>query len=321
MATRDDDILILALLLMGLYYEDDPEYAEYLYRRLRDRLKQTEAFDPMLDEFLFRRLRSPRGLYKRRVEETREIASSVLEGFRKQFESSIGKRIDELSKNLDSLRHRTEEISSRLTDHDISIRSVADDIHSYLWLVTVGADFAVVPMVRFLPVRIYLPLVPERRVLSQVVAAINALAGQIDLEMADEFPEESGSWWKRFVFKTKQFLTQKQVQERLEKAERALQANYLDKPQAEANKYQAEAASSLISALNGTSTACIQVGSLLVVKATAKSGECAVMARTLSPSELKLLEENQAMLKSPEQILDWLQKGQSNQLPSGANGT
>jgi len=230
MGTRDDDILLLALLLIGLHHEGDPEYAEHLYLRLRHRLKQIEASDPMLDKLLYRLCRSLRGLYKRGVEGTREIASSVLDGFRKEFGNSIGTRIDELSKNLDSLRRRTEEISSRLAHQDIYVRSVADDIQSYLWLVTVGADFAVVPMVRFLPVRIYLPLVPEPLVLSQVVATSSSFAGQIDLEKAEEFPEESGSWWKRFVFKTKHPVTLKQVQELFDKAVRALLANYLDKP-------------------------------------------------------------------------------------------
>jgi hypothetical protein len=126
------------------------------------------------------------------------------------------------------------------------------------------------------------------------------------IERSFELPDESGSWWKRALLRTKNFLTHDEVQDRFRKAEEALEVKYLDKPQAEANNLQAGAAAQLITALNTTHNACVQVGSLLLVKATDTDGKCAVIARTLTSDELRRIEENQAILKRPEEILEWL---------------
>jgi hypothetical protein len=80
--------------------------------------------------------------------------------------------------------------------------------------------------------------------------------------------------------------TRPAIATRLRKAERAVEATYLDKPQAEANHFQAIGAASVIGALAGADNACVQVGSLLVVKATAADGKCVVVARTLTTDEL-----------------------------------
>jgi hypothetical protein len=124
-------------------------------------------------------------------------------------------------------------------------------------------------------------------------------------EKTAEFPSEQGSWWKQIFYRTKDAVSQKGVQKRLEKVERAVKANYLDKPQAEANAHQAVAVSSLINALKEIPNACIQVGSLLVVK-TGDDNKSIVLARTLTAEELKRLKENQSMLRHPDLILEWL---------------
>ncbi|MBI2359085.1 MAG: hypothetical protein HYV04_09310, partial [Deltaproteobacteria bacterium] len=155
---------------------------------------------------------------------------------------------------------------------------------------------------------------PNRGVLRTLSDAVQQLADDVGLELADEFPEETGSWWKRVILRTKDAASHDEGRERLVKAERALEVTYLDKPQAEANKNQADAASSLINALAKTSHACIQVGSLLIVKATKADGESCVVARTLTPRELKKLEENQAILRRPEEILEWLGRSDSDMM-------
>lgn len=64
-----------------------------------------------------------------------------------------------------------------------------------------------------------------------------------------------------------------------------------------------QAASSIISSLSETTMACVQAGSLLVVKATTNDNS-AVVVRTLTPLELKHLEENQSLIRKPEKILE-----------------
>lgn len=135
--------------------------------------------------------------------------------------------------------------------------------------------------------------------------------------LAYSLPDEEGSWWKRFVFRSKEFLTSDDVTSRLKKAERAVEATYLDKPQAEANNLQAGAAASLIGALSTTDKACIQVGSLLVVKATDADGKSAVIARTLTSEELREIEENQTILRDPQRILEFLEGAERKRIGEG----
>jgi hypothetical protein len=151
--------------------------------------------------------------------------------------------------------------------------------------------------------------VPDEASRKYVLSSLEDFLEIFQIERSSELPDESGSWWKRLLFRTKTLLTHDEVQDRFRKAEEALEAKYLDKPQAEANSLQAGAAAQLITALDSTHNACVQVGSLLLVKATDANGKCAVIARTLTSDELRRIEENQAILKRPEEILEWLGGG------------
>ena len=174
-------------------------------------------------------------------------------------------------------------------------------------MLSAGVDVAKVALTRYLPLKVFVSdPVPDRITLEKIVNSIETLLNEEGFERADEFPEETGSWWKKLVLRTKNVATHEQVIDRIKKAERAAEIAILDKPQAEANQCQAEAASSLISSLGEIANACIQAGSLLVVKAT-NNGKSSIIARTLTPMELKHLEENQAVLRKPGEILEWLQ--------------
>ncbi|WP_143076067.1 hypothetical protein [Stigmatella erecta] len=102
-------------------------------------------------------------------------------------------------------------------------------------------------------------------------------------------------------------MTSQEVQSRTAAAEAAIKVHMLDKPQAEANKAQAEGASALISSLANVRNACIQAGTLLIIKRTLPDGESFILTRTLTIGEVKALEENQGMLGRPDRILEWLQ--------------
>ena len=162
-------------------------------------------------------------------------------------------------------------------------------------------------MQRFIPVRLFLadPL-PEERDLDLLVHSIQRLGETFGFAMAEEFPPESGSWWKRFILKTKDVLTHRELTSRLKKAEKAVESAYLDKPQAEANHHQADAAASVIASLQNTPNACVQVGTLLVVKATDENGYSGVFATTLSVSDIKRLESDRSVLRQPQRVFQWL---------------
>lgn len=101
--------------------------------------------------------------------------------------------------------------------------------------------------------------------------------------------------------------TRPAIADRLRKAERAVEATYLDRPQAEAIQFQANGAASVISSLGTADNACVQLGRLLVVKATAADGTSVVVARTLTSGEIEDLSNNQSVLKEPATILEFLQ--------------
>lgn len=215
------------------------------------------------------------------------------------------------------LEHQ-KEFGSQLRRAEARNRETAHEFRSYVWLVTSGADVAEAQITRYVPARIYFSdPVPDRTTIERITRSLQRLLEVQDFETSDELPEEGGSFWQDLWFKTKRFVTHKDVQDRLKNTERALELVYLDKPQAEANEHQANAAASLIQSLKETSTACIQVGSLLIVKASNPDGDSAIVARTLTPTELKNLEENQGMLRRPEEILEWLQCCQARRLISG----
>jgi hypothetical protein len=311
---NDSELLLLVLLLQGIYEDDDPFLNEVLYDRIRRKLKQRELLDPELDHLLERRLHYPGRYRSRRLEESREIATSVLEGFRQSFEESTNKRIGELETTIAQVAEKSQQIELELGSQREALDGHRRDAQDYFWLMASGADIRAVAVTRYVPVRAYISdPVPQQATLNRIVSSLERLLDDAGFEKTDDFPEESGSWWKRLVLRTKDPATQKEVTDKLKKVERAAEIAYLDKPQAEANQCQAQAAASLIGALKETENACIQAGSLLVVKAT-NNGNASIVVRTLTPIELKHLEENQAVLRRPEEILDWLQGAEKKRL-------
>jgi predicted HTH transcriptional regulator len=73
-----------------------------------------------------------------------------------------------------------------------------------------------------------------------------------------------------------------------------------------------ETVSSLVNALQDIPQACLQVGSLLMVKTTGADGRPIVSTRTLTALELRLLEGNQLMLGDPDRILEWLNNSEND---------
>jgi hypothetical protein len=282
MASEDQFLLgfALASLIQGTEHP-------YVFSLLRRYFERSELLSPEIDDLL--RVLEHELPYGRRWRlDIQDAARGVAAGVQAAFEQ----RLEQLHEHLSSLEHKTEILSS--------------DLHTDMWIRTVGADREEVRVPRVVPLRIYISdPAPDREIVSDVVSSIESLAESLDFERADEFPEEAGSWGKRFFLRAKALLTSKEAKEKFATAEAALTATYLNKPQAEANKLQAEAAANLIKSLNHVPNACIQVGTLLVVKRTA-NGTPSLLAITLTSAMLKHLEEHQSLLKQPDQILERL---------------
>lgn len=159
-----------------------------------------------------------------------------------------------------------------------------------------------------IPVRIYVSD-PDASTTKKVRIrkSVNDIIADQDFVFTNEIADEEGSWWNELLYSAKKKLSEKDVQDRFTKAERAIQVYLLDKHQADADKSEAEAVAALINSLEGVSEACIQAGSLLVVKSTNSSGKVVIISRSLTPLEMSYIEKNISMLKNPKEILDWIQ--------------
>jgi len=108
--------------------------------------------------------------------------------------------------------------------------------------------------------------------------------------------------------RTRDALTQEQVQERLQKLEHAAKLKIIDQPQADVTKVNADAAAQMIKALESVRVACVQIGSLLIVKYTPKKGHEEIFIKTLTAQELMIIEKDRSLLKSPEDLVKLLDK-------------
>ena len=312
---ENDDALLIILLttLVRSEWDDDPRLREVLYRRLRRQPQFRESLDPELEELLF--LRSPRR--PRRLEEAREIATSVLEGFRASFEDSVGKRIEDLSTRVGVVEEAQSQLTSGATSQADGQLVTKHTLHDFIWMLSSGVNIEHARMTRYVPMRIFLgEPVPGEESRKHLVDALVGLFTPLGFERSYELPEESGSWWKKLVLRTAGVFTQDEVRKRLDTAERAVEVKLLNKPQAEANNLQAAGAASLIDALTKVPNACIQVGTLLLVKETDAADKSALVVRTLTQEELKRLEEEPPMLRRPGAILELLQAPASKGTPN-----
>jgi hypothetical protein len=164
------------------------------------------------------------------------------------------------------------------------------------------------PLIRFIPVRIYIQDAGAAEGLKSIANETKiGILNFLDLSIADEFPAETGSWWERFVAKTNTAITQPEVNERLQKLERAIELKGLNLPQSEIDKNEANAISTIITAIQDVTSVTVQSGTILLFKLTDKEGKTHIHARTLSQLEMIYLEKNQHILKEqPGDVLKQL---------------
>jgi hypothetical protein len=136
----------------------------------------------------------------------------------------------------------------------------------------------------------------------EVQEALGDLLTAFDFDVVDSFPSLRGSWYRDFIAVSRRALTSHDLGERLQKVERGIELQLLHKQQAEIDSMQGDAVAKLLTALEHTSDALVQIGSVLLVKV---DGVPAV--RNLTQVELRYLEHNPRLLKSPAAILEALQ--------------
>jgi len=96
-----------------------------------------------------------------------------------------------------------------------------------------------------------------------------------------------GSWWSEILVRAKAQLSRPEVQERLAKAERALELQQIESVRAKIDLDHAKAAAELLKALEGVdSDAVISMGSLFAAK-TIVHGRSKVIVKRLTDDEMR----------------------------------
>ena len=299
-ADRDAAIMLRDLIRHG--YPDFPE-DEWLYV-LDHTLRRAVERRPEQSE-----LRERLNLVERRSTETETRVGELREMFDKTMSDTQELR-DSVSvqlRRVSALPAIERQMSSGIEDLTQAQRSLQSDVHSYLAAQSLGLDLDAILLRRFVPVRVYLSEASSADV-ERVTRAVEESSSVFGFAIADDFPAESGSWYKKLFIKTKEVATQPEVKDRIDKLERALQLKGLHEPQSQIDKNEAEAAATLIKAIEKIPNAAIQTGSLLLVKLSNPDGDDCLQVRTLSQREMIQLEKNQHLLTHPATVLHELSR-------------
>jgi Fis family transcriptional regulator len=161
-----------------------------------------------------------------------------------------------------------------------------------------------------IPLRIYLGSGDEKH-RDSVLAAVQKLYETYGLLVREEYQEERGSWFKKFILAARKPEVLEELKHRLKQSEHIIELELLSKRQAQVDKAEAEALVLLIKSLAPVKNAVLQVGSLLMVKSTDPSNSDSLIAKTLTTRELNYLNANQHLLMQPSRILEVLNREQS----------
>ncbi|RYD73915.1 MAG: hypothetical protein EOP53_19250 [Sphingobacteriales bacterium] len=147
-------------------------------------------------------------------------------------------------------------------------------------------------------------------------ANLNAVLQTLDFKIVREKATEIGSWIKRFFARTKTAITSKEVQIRLEKLERGLELQFIDKVQSEVDLNTAQAIATLIDSTKEIPNFSTLVGSLLFAKATV-NGEQIVFAQTLTHEQLMIVRNNPGLINKPFDLVQKMEEERMQVLAFG----
>lgn len=146
----------------------------------------------------------------------------------------------------------------------------------------------------------------------RVFHAVDSFVGELGYSKPKVVALERGSFFRKAFAAIRRGLTSRQLRDRLAEGERVLQLVIVEDRQAEVDLKKAQAASELINSLQDVPNACIQMGSLLLVKSETPNGP-ALIARTLSKAEMRALEKYPELQKNPEKIMEALSMAKADE--------
>lgn len=225
-----------------------------------------------------------------------------------KLESVSDKDLDQNSQLLE-LKTLKEKIDS-LTQENIELKEV---------LLNSVVQANVEQKIQYIPVEIYLDT-KESEIIFGVYDSVLTFLESIGFSKSIELPAINKSWYKRMLAKSKASLTSDEVVSRLKEIEYGVEVNAVLIKQSEIDKNQSEALVNILNSLEKTNNGVIRIGSLLVVKITDPSnGNVNVQVRTLSISEMYILNKDPSLLSKPQQILEALSNAIDSKTDTSTN--
>jgi hypothetical protein len=201
-------------------------------------------------------------------------------------------------------KHRTEGTASRLAERYETLERA---VFSRMTLEALGVDTAGQHAPRYLPIRIFVGS-DDRDRFNAISDAVEGIAEDLGFDGKHLSTLEIGSWWSRWLAKSRDVLSQPEMVERLQKLERAAEVQMLLRPQADVDEKIVNAVAKLNESFKGVPSAAVQIGTVLFLKITDPVRGERVVARTLTQRELIALEQSDRILLSDalalEKILD-----------------
>lgn len=189
------------------------------------------------------------------------------------------------------------------TNKTLILKKIEEDnviVQEYLIALSSGIDSNIIPLPRYVSIRIYLN---NGKKYKEVLDAVQKLTKSISITILKKYEPKLGSWFQKQIARTIDAITKDELVKRLEKAERALELTHINKVQSEIDSNLGAAAASVILSLKEEENAAIQIGSLLIVKIT-ENGNSRITTRTLTQKELVQIESEPSLMNYPNNILE-----------------
>lgn len=237
------------------------------------------------------RLAALETLVERIVQELPDIMRTIAEVSAQASNAASTNQLALIKKKSEFARNKVEQLAREMRENFI--------------VTTMGLSQERVRQTRYIPMRLYLAE-DDPELVSVLEKATTNFGMALGFFPASEYGAEKGSWFKRWIGRSKEALTSDETKTALKKGKHAIDLSARQKTQSEVNVANAEAAATYIKATENVPNAIAQFGSLLIVKLTDDAGCPSVFTKELTIHEMEFIENNPAVTRTPELILDKL---------------
>jgi hypothetical protein len=205
--------------------------------------------------------------------------------------------------SLERMNYLSDQITSFQADEErkfgelwLRLKDVARNATEALLVVSESSSFAAVRFHR--AVRNYIYASDSDYAPEFLWEAARGLSTALGFDVIYDGNWHLGSWLRDWISRAKDKLTSPEVQERLAKAEKALELQNIHKVQSGIDNDLSQAAMNLASALDKADNVIISIGALFAAK-TVIDGKSNVLIRRLTEQEMQIVESNPNLLRDP----------------------